>query len=200
MSQIAKLWLIAIILLGNSAAQAAPITYEAILNGASESPPVSSTGTGFGSIVFDLTAHTLALDITFSGLIGTVTAAHLHCCTAEPDIGNAIVATTTPTLIGFPLAVTAGSYLNTLDLTLASSWNSSFITNNGGTPAGAEAALAAGLDQGRVYLNIHTTFAGSGEIRGFLHESSVPEPASIALMGIGLLGLARHRHQSRKLT
>lgn len=195
MSQIAKLWLIAVILLGNSAVQAAPITYEANLNGATELPPVSSTGTGFGSFVYDPAANTLALNITFSNLIGNVTAAHLHCCTDAPDAGTIGVATTTPTLIGFPLGVTAGSYSNILDLTLASSWNSSFITSNGGTTAGAEAALAAGLADGRVYLNIHTNSFTSGEIRGFLHESSVPEPTTIALVGIGLFGLIKRHRQ-----
>lgn len=198
MSKLAKLWLLAIVLLGNSATQAAPITYKAILNGASESPPVASTGTGFGSFVYDPLANTLALDITFSGLMGTVTAAHLHCCTAVPDTGNIGVATTTPSLVGFPLGVTSGSYLNILDLTLASSWSTPFISNNGGTPTTAEAALAAGLADGRVYLNIHTTTYPGGEIRGFLHETTVPEPATIALVGIGLLGqFKRHRQTKR---
>jgi hypothetical protein len=49
--------------------------------------------------------------------------------------------------------------------------------------AGAEAALALGLAEGKAYLNIHTSFAPGGEIRGFLNE--VPEPASLALLGVG---------------
>jgi CHRD domain/PEP-CTERM motif len=52
--------------------------------------------------------------------------------------------------------------------------------------AGAEAALAAGLDAGRAYLNIHSTAYPGGEIRGFL----VPEPGTFILTGTGVLALA----------
>jgi hypothetical protein len=37
------------------------------------------------------------------------------------------------------------SYNNTLDMTLASSWNPAYITANGGTTASAALALAAGM-------------------------------------------------------
>jgi hypothetical protein len=43
------------------------------------------------------------------------------------------VATTLPTFAGFPLGVTSGTYINTLDLTLASSYNPAFVTANGGS-------------------------------------------------------------------
>jgi hypothetical protein len=86
--------------------------------------------------------------------------------------------------------VTSGTYDQTFDLTLASSWRAGFITDHGGTPAGAEAALAAGLASRTAYLNVHTSFAPGGEIRGFL---AVPEPSSPALVGaaLGLLALTR---------
>ena len=57
----------------------------------------------------------------------------------------------TPTFPGFPLDVTSGTYANSFDLTLASSFNPAFVTASGGTVAGAEAALAAGLDAGTSY-------------------------------------------------
>jgi hypothetical protein len=150
----------------------APASYGAIttmtgnLNGASESPSNSSTGTGFTTVVYDSTAHTLTVNVTFSGLTGNTTASHIHCCVASP--GTAGVATTTPTFAGFPLGVTSGTYSTTLNLTQASSYNPAFITANGGTTAGAEAALAAGFANGTTYLNIHTSTVPSGEIRAFL--------------------------------
>jgi hypothetical protein len=53
-------------------------------------------------------------------------------------------------------------------MTSAASYNPAFVTANGGTTAGAEAALLAGLEAGQAYLNIHTTMFPGGEIRGFL--------------------------------
>ncbi len=169
-----------------SAAQAVPIEFTAVLNGPSESPPNASPGTGFAEVDFDPIAQTMRVQVNFAGLLGTTTASHIHCCTAVPFPGTAMVATTVPTFTGFPLGVTSGTYDHTFDMTLASSYNPAFITAEGGTTAVAEAALFNGLFAGTEYLNIHTTVVPGGEIRGFL--TPVPEPASFVLLASGLLG------------
>lgn len=163
-------------------AHAAPITYFAELTGPNEAPPNASPGIGQAYVTIDTAAHTLVIDVAFSGLIGTVTAAHIHCCTATPFTDTVGVATMLPTFAGFPSGVTAGTYLNTFDTSLTTTFGAAFLTANGGTAAGAEAALAAGLAQGRAYFNIHTTQFSGGEIRGFL--TPIPEPGTMALVGI----------------
>ena len=78
-------------------------------------------------------------------------------------------------------------------MTLASSYNASFITGNGGTVSSAFSAFLAGADVGKAYLDIHSTFAPGGEIRGFL--TAVPEPSTYGMLavGLGLFAFKRRR-------
>ena len=160
--------LAAVSLGGARSTQAAPVTYVAHLNGASESPPNASPGTGFTQVDIDAVAHTMRVQVTFSGLTGTTTASHIHAPTAVAGTGTAGVATTTPTFAGFPLGVTSGTYDNTLDMTQSSSYNPSYLSAHGGTTAQAESDLFQSIADGKAYLNIHTQTFGGGEIRGFL--------------------------------
>jgi hypothetical protein len=103
--------------------------------------------------------------------------------------GTAGVATPTPSFPGFPLGVTSGSYDQLFDLTSAASYNPAFVTAQGSL-GNAMNALILGIESGQAYLNIHTNFAPGGEIRGFLALAPVPEPATYALMALGLAGVA----------
>jgi hypothetical protein len=178
-----------------SSARATVYTFDANLDGLSESPPNASPATGFAQVTFDDVANMMNVDVTFSGLLGPTTASHIHAATALPGTGSAGVATTTPYFAGFPLGVTAGSYNNTLDMTLASSYNPAFVTANGGTTASAEAALLSAMLADKAYLNIHTSVFPGGEISGFLVQ--VPEPSVVALLALGAVVPAIWRNRNK---
>jgi hypothetical protein len=173
--------------------------YEAPLLGTSETPKNSSPGTGFARVTIDFDLFTMRVEATFSGLVGNVTASHIHCCTAAPGVGNIGVATQLPSFTLFPagVGVHAGSYDHTFDMSLASSYNQTqsatspgFLQINGNDVATAFNALVAGLDAHKAYLNVHTSSFPGGEIRGLL--APVPEPETYALMlaGLALVGWA----------
>jgi hypothetical protein len=184
-----------------SAVQAGPVVFVAHLDGPSESPPNASPGTGTALVTIDRDAHTMAIDVEFEDLIGTTAtfAALIHCCGAPP--GNSGVATRLPTFPGFPLGVTSGTYQQTFDMTLASSFSAAFITGNGGTPASAEDALFDGIEAGMAYFNIRTDIFPGGEIRGFFEPAptGVPEagPLGLLLFGAGALLFCRRAAEYR---
>jgi len=168
----------------------------ATLNGPSEDTPNNSPGTGFATVTLDLALMTMRIEVNFTGLTGTTTASHIHGPTASAFTGAAGVMTTTPTFAGFPLGVTSGTYDNTLDLTQASSFNPSFVTAQGSVGQAASTLIAA-IEQGKAYLNIHSSTFGGGEIRGFL---AVPEPTTLSLVlagSIGIVAAARRKKPTR---
>ena len=177
---------------------AEPIVFIADLSGGAEEPPVTSTGFGSARVTIDAVAHTMRVEASFEDLVGTTTVAHIHVINGPGDANNSDtlgpIATQTPSFFDFPTGVTEGVYDQTFDMTLASSYNATFVTNSGGTVALAEAALFTAIVEGRAYLNIHSTFVASGEIRGFL--APVPEPGTMAALALGGLALLRRRRKS----
>lgn len=196
MKRLALLTAAAALAFAPTTASAAIIVYTADLTGAAENPPVVTDGTGFGIVTVDDVANTMRVQIFFSGLTGPTTASHIHCCV--PPTENAGVATQVPTFAGFPLGVTSGSYDQTFDMALAGSFGSGFITANGGTVDGARMGLFNGLSAGLAYLNVHSSFAPGGEIRGQL--TAVPEPGTWMLMlgGFAMAGWSLRRQRTRR--
>lgn len=175
------------------AAQATPILFTATLNGTNQNPVNGSTATGMAWVWIDAAANSMTVKVDFTGLTGgPATAAHIHCCIAPP--GNVGVATAVPSFPGFP-NLTNGTYMQTFDMTNAASYNPGFITAHGGTTAGAEAALFAGIMDDMAYLNIHDAEFPGGEIRGFL--TPAPEPATLTMLGMGLLGAFAARRKRK---
>jgi hypothetical protein len=157
-----------LLLASGPGAHAAFIPLTATLNGAQEMPPNSSPGNGAAAFILDDVNKILVSAVTFAGLTSPTflddagTSAHIHL--GDPGIAGPIIHPF-PTA---PIGVTSGSF--------ADIWT-------GLTPADITA-----LEAGGTYINIHTTAFPAGEIRGQI--TVVPEPGSLGLLGLGLLGVA----------
>jgi CHRD domain/Secretion system C-terminal sorting domain len=116
--------------------------YTLTLNGATAAPPNGSLGVGSATVT--ITGLSMKVVCSFSGLTGTVLAAHIHGPTVMPGSGTAGVAVD---FAEFPTGVTSGSYdVSTFVLTQT---QKDFIA------------------AGKAYINIHSSAFGGGEISGF---------------------------------
>jgi CHRD domain-containing protein len=109
----------------------------ATLNGASEVPPNSSTGTGNAVLKLDKATKTLSWTISYSGLTGDAGAAHFH----GPAAAGANAGVVAPVATGSVPSPAVGSKVLTDE-------------------------QIADLMAGKWYVNIHTKANPGGEIRG----------------------------------
>jgi hypothetical protein len=117
-------------------AQAETLAFKADLKGADETPPTDSKGTGTATVSYDTGSKKLTWTITYAGLTGPATAAHFH---GPAPVGKAA---------GVEVA----------------------IPNADKSPIEGSATLtdaqAKDLEDGSIYINIHTAANKGGEIRG----------------------------------
>jgi hypothetical protein len=167
------------------------------LDGLQENPPVATPGSGTGTASYNAGSQMLSVQVDFSGLIGTTTNAHIHCCATALDQNTGIALHFVPH--GFPLGVTSGNFSHTFDLSLASTYDAGYLAGSGGTAAMARDRLLDAMqvgvandplpgDSSIAYFNIHTSFRSGGEIRGNL--APIPEPSAMLLLTCGVTSLA----------
>jgi hypothetical protein len=139
------------------------------LSGYEEVPSVSTTGSGEFRGMISADDGSISYDLSYSGLQGTVTQAHVHF--AQSGVNGAIVfwlcgTETNPGPAGTPTCPQEGTV-------------SGVITAEDivATPpaqqiaAGDIAAVIAAIRAGVTYVNVHTDLSPGGEIRGQIRGS-----------------------------
>jgi hypothetical protein len=114
--------------------------YHAALSPSQEVPPNSTTGTGAADVELNTSNNTLTWKVTYSGLSGPATAAHIH--------GPAAAGANAGVMVPFT-NVGSSPFEGQAQIT---------------------AAQAADIAAGRTYVNIHTAKEKGGEIRGQLQK------------------------------
>lgn len=127
---------------------------------------------GSGTVTLTLSGTTLSLSGVYSGITTDMSGGHIHGASG-------------------PFPASAGVRYNLIALGILSGTTSG--TFNGGSITLADigaytlAQQTADLNNGLWYINIHNSTFPGGEIRGVI--SVVPEPSTLALLGLGAGGL-----------
>jgi hypothetical protein len=130
-------------------------TWEAVLNGANETPAVTTSGTG--RALFIDRGNTIDFYIEYSGLTSNTTNAHIHR-------GATGVAGGTMVQLPFVTGATSGTVIGTIDMTRLSGGVNDVAPLETGNQSAAD--FRALLNSGGAYVNYHSVNNGGGEIRG----------------------------------
>jgi CHRD domain len=144
------------------------------MSGYLEAPPVSSVAEGKFKAKIDDSADTIRYELTYSGLEGTVTQAHIHF--GQRSVSGGISAWLCETLTNpSPSASTpacpapGGTVTGTITpLEVVGPGSPPAIPPNGGQGInpGEFEELVAAIRAGRAYANVHSNKFPGGEIRG----------------------------------
>ena len=120
--------------------------FSTVLSGAAEVPANASTGSGTAVVVLNDAQTQFSYSVTYTGLVGTLTASHIH--RAPVGVNGGVIFGFAP-----PVGTQSGNFAG--------------VANP--TPAQV-ADLLAGL----YYVNIHSTTWPGGELRGQLVGDATP--------------------------
>ena len=134
----------------------AQTVYTATLTGGAEVPPVVTTGTGTATVVLNAAQTQLSITCSFQNLVGVYTLSHIHG-PAAPGVNAGV-------RWGFVGAAAGWVFSNAN--------HDGTISNFIATPVNA--TDVANLNNGLMYVNIHSDFRPGGELRGQLAQAPVP--------------------------
>jgi hypothetical protein len=157
------------LLAGVAQAQHRASRVSASLSGDNEVPAVSTTAGGQFKADIDDAAQAVDYELTFSGLRGNVTMAHIHF--GQPFANGGVMVwlcgtTVQPGPAGTPTCPAAGG-------TVTGTVDAADIQQVGGNPPGSQgiapgefAEMVAAIRKGLAYVNVHSSTSPGGEIRG----------------------------------
>ncbi len=148
--------------------QAQSVLFSVSLDGGQEVPPVATSGIGMGSLTLNTNTGAISYSISYSGLTGLSTLMHIHQA---------------------PAGVNGGTFYNFDGAGFTVGLQADTVAGSGTVPL----AQIPNMLAGNTYVNIHSTFAGGGEIRGQL---TVPEPAAASLFGLAGVALLLWRRRA----
>jgi len=129
-------------ILSASPALADMVKMTATLDGAQQSPPVTTKGKGTATLSFNTATKKLRWTVRYSGLSGPAVAAHIHGPAAKGENADPVVPFT-------------GKLKSPIK-------GSATLTD----------AQATDLEAGKYYVNIHTAANKDGEIRGQIEKAA----------------------------
>lgn len=137
------------------------------LNGYEENPDISTVATGSFKVSIDDAAQTFTYELSYSGLEGTVTQAHIHFGKRAVNGGVTLFLCGTAAAPG-----PAGTPTCPADGTVSRTATAADILAPGtqGIEAGNFAELAAALRAGHAYANVHSSKWPGGEIRAQIND------------------------------
>ena len=170
MKKLAIMTVLSVVLTAPIAARAEHI--QATLTGYEEVPVVSTVATGEFVGMINPDDQSIDYQLTYSGLQGTVTQAHIHV--AQLSVNGSIViwlcqTATNPGPAGTPTC-TPGSGTFTGTITAANVVAGATASQQ--LAAGELAEVIAAIRAGAAYANVHTNLSPGGEIRGQIRASN----------------------------
>jgi hypothetical protein len=194
---------LALMFAANQASAAA--IFHAVLTGDKETTPNNSTATGFAVFELNDAMTALSMTVTINGIdvtgsqtadpLDNLSAAHIHALAP-----GAPLSASGGVVWGFfgnpfhnnnPNDGTVTPFATGVGGVFTGVWNAPE-----GATGGNLTAQLSNLFATRLYINFHTPEFPAGEIRGAI--TPVPEPATLTLLGLGLIGLARQHVKRRR--